>query len=87
MARWLTAEASSRGEIRIEVSGVTLREAFDNPFLRHPILRDYIVDQRGALRHHVVAFIDNESVGDKASLAEPLTPASEIYVFQALSGG
>jgi sulfur carrier protein ThiS len=51
------------------------------------VLKDYVVDERGALRHHVVAFVNNEPVRDKQALSEPVPLDGEIYVFQALSGG
>lgn len=87
ISRWLSAEPSTRGEVRVDVTAVTLRQALDVVFEQYPVLRGYVVDERGALRHHVVAYIDNEPVRDKSSLSEPVSTKSEIYVFQALSGG
>ena len=54
---------------------------------RTPPLRGYVLDERGALRHHVVVFIDGEPLRDKQSLGDSVKPNSEIHVFQALSGG
>ena len=36
---------------------------------------------------HVVAWLDNEPVRDKETLAMPVKAESELYLFQALSGG
>ena len=87
IARWLSPEGASRGEVRIAVTGDTVRQALDAVFAQYPVLRGYIVDERGALRHHVVAFVNDEPVRDKQSLSESVPPDGEIYVFQALSGG
>jgi molybdopterin synthase sulfur carrier subunit len=88
LARWLTASPGvGVGEKSIAVSGSTVREALDDLFMEHPTLRGYVTDERGALRHHVVAFVNGVAVTDKATLSEPLSPDGELYLFQALSGG
>lgn len=87
VARWLSAAPQSRGELSIAAAGDTVREVLAGVFARYPVLRDYVVDERGALRHHVVAFVNNEPVRDKQTLTEPVPPDGEVYVFQALSGG
>lgn len=69
------------------VAGVTVRQVLDAVFDQYPVLRGYVVDERGALRHHVVAFVDDEPVRDKQSLSEFVPADGEVYVFQALSGG
>ena len=69
------------------VAGSTVREVLDAVFAQYSTLRDYVLDERGALRHHVVAFVGGVAVQDKATLAEPVAPDAEVYVFQALSGG
>ena len=87
IARWLSAEPQSRGEVRVTVTGTTVRQALDAVFAEYPVVRGYVVDERGALRHHVVAFVDDEPVRDKQSLSESVPPDGEVYIFQALSGG
>lgn len=88
LARWLTASPTARAvEVACEVQPGTVREALEQVFADHPNLRGYILDERGVLRHHVVAFLDGEPVRDKLALAEMLSPDSELYIFQALSGG
>lgn len=87
LARWLTAvPGESIGERRCVVAGGTVREALANLFAHHPQLRGYVVDESGALRHHVVAYLD-ESAVDKANLELPLNENAELFLFQALSGG
>ena len=56
-------------------------------FAAYPQLRGYVVDERGALRHHVVAYVNGVAVADKQALAEPVPAGAEVYLFQALSGG
>lgn len=88
IARWLAADPGlSVGEWRRAAAGGTVREVLDAVFAGHPGLRDYVLDERGELRHHVVAFVDGAAVRDKRTLAEPVPPDAEVYVFQALSGG
>lgn len=88
LARWLTpVPAVEAGETAAVVPGTTVREALDALFAIHPTLRGYVTDEHGAMRHHVVAFVDGVAVRDKRTLGEPVPPDGEIYLFQALSGG
>lgn len=88
LARWLTAEPSTQSMgYSLLVGGATVRAVLEELFQHHPHLRGYLVDERGALRHHVVAFVDNQAIADKQTLATPVEASSEIYLFQALSGG
>ena len=88
LARWRSAEPTGTSEEwRTMAPGITLRELFDEIFAEHTPLRGYVLDERGALRHHVVVFIDGEPLRDKQSLGDSVKPNSEIHVFQALSGG
>ena len=88
IARWLAPDPQiGVGERSIEARGSTVRELFDHVFAEHPVLRGYVVDEHGALRHHVVAFVNGAAVRDKQSLAEPVPADGEVYLFQALSGG
>jgi molybdopterin synthase sulfur carrier subunit len=88
LARWLTAVPQvGAGEKAVPASGATVRDVLTHVFAEYPTLRGYVLDERGALRHHVVAFVNDEPVRDKQSLAEPVPPDAEVYLFQALSGG
>lgn len=70
-----------------EVAGATVREALDAVFAENPALRGYVLDEHGAVRRHVAVFVDGAHVKDRRSLSDPVGPASEVYVMQALSGG
>jgi hypothetical protein len=67
--------------------GATVREVLDAVFLAHPRLRGYVLDDQGALRRHMSVFVDGQQIQDRERLSDPVRPASEIYVMQALSGG
>lgn len=88
LARWLTPDPSSGARERsFEVTGATVRAVLESLFAMCPTLRGYVTDEHGALRHHVVCFVDGVAVLDKASLAEPVSAGGELHIFQALSGG
>jgi hypothetical protein len=88
LARWLAvAPGVAVGDRSFSLSGTTVRELLDQLFDRHPHLRGYVLDERGTLRHHVVAFVNGTAVADKQALNDPVPPGGELYLFQALSGG
>lgn len=67
-----------------EVEASTVREALEAVFADVPRLRGYVVDDQGALRAHMMVFVDSQQIRD---LADPVGPQAEVYVMQALSGG
>ncbi len=69
------------------VSGETVGEALAQVFAVNPLLRGYVLDEQGAVRHHVVIFVDGQAITDRRALTDAVRPESEIHVFQALSGG
>lgn len=71
----------------MSVAGDSVAAALNQAFAQHPRLRAYIVNEQGALRTHVVVFIDGRTIVDRVKLSDPVNPASELYVMQALSGG
>jgi molybdopterin synthase sulfur carrier subunit len=70
-----------------EAAGDSVREVLDNLFAANPRARSYVLDDQAALRRHMTVFIDGEMIRDRRHLSDPVTEASSIYVFQALSGG
>lgn len=70
-----------------EVSGSTVGEALDAVFAQNPRARDYVLDERGALRKHMAVFVGGSPIRDRENLTDPVPPGSEIHVIQALSGG
>jgi sulfur-carrier protein len=69
------------------VAGATVRQALDAYFVTYPKVRSYVFDEQGALRRHVIVFIDSEQLKDRDTQSDPVTDATELYVLQALSGG
>jgi molybdopterin synthase sulfur carrier subunit len=70
-----------------DVPAGTLKSALDQVFALHPRVRDYVLDEQGELRKHVVVFIDGRRLSDRRRLSDPVGSESEIYVLQALTGG
>jgi molybdopterin converting factor small subunit len=84
----LTAHLSAQaGRTAFDVPGATVRELLKGLFAECPVLRGYLVDERGTLRHHVAAFVNGEVVRDKQKLDDPVPPGGELFLLQALSGG
>lgn len=70
-----------------EVVGSTVRSALEVVFQENAALRGYVLDDQGSLRRHMAVFVDGVPLKDRAGLADPVAPAAQIYVMQALSGG
>lgn len=69
------------------VDGTTVRAVLDGVFAANPRLRGYVLDDQGALRRHMMVFVDGQQIGDRERLSDLVRPVSEVYVMQALSGG
>ena len=80
LARQTSAEAC-------QVEGATVGESLHAVFAKLPALRSYVLDDQGAVRHHVVVFVDGAAVKDRRTLSDAVKPESEIFIMQALSGG
>jgi molybdopterin synthase sulfur carrier subunit len=70
-----------------DVDGATVREAMDAYFAFVPRARDYVLDDQGAVRKHVVLFINGTQLNDRERLSDTLKSGDEVHVMQALSGG
>jgi len=70
-----------------EAPGATVREVLDAVFAGNPRARSYVLDDQGSLRHHMLVFLDNVRIADRATLSDRVAEHSEIHVMQALSGG
>jgi sulfur-carrier protein len=69
------------------VEASTVGDALNAVFASRSTLRGYVLDDQGALRRHVIVYVNGEPVSDRVGLTDPVGPRDEIYVFQALSGG
>ncbi len=70
-----------------QVPGATVRDVLEAVFEGTPRARSYVFDDRGALRIHVVVFVDGEQIADRERQSDPVPEGAEIWVMQALSGG
>ena len=70
-----------------DVPGKTVRDILDAVFAANPQARGYVLDDQGALRKHMVVFINGRQLDDRERLTDPVPADGEVYVMQALSGG
>ena len=85
LTRALAAQA--RDELEHELSGTSVREAFDALFERHPQLRRYLLTDTGAVRRHVNVLLNETLIKDRRALSDAVSPGDTIHVIQAVSGG
>lgn len=69
------------------VDGATVREVLDAYFAEQPQVRPNVVDEHGAIRRHVVVFLNGQQLVDRQGLGEAVGPDDVVHVMQALSGG
>ncbi len=67
--------------------GETVRAVLDAAFADNEAARGYILDERGAVRRHMIIFLDGKPITDRDGLSDAVSNESKIYVMQALSGG
>jgi hypothetical protein len=71
----------------VHAVGSTVREVLEAVFVANAQVRGYVLDDQGALRKHMVIFIDGKQIQDRTGLTDPVSAEAEIYIMQALSGG
>lgn len=69
------------------VVGATVREVMECVFAENERVRGYVLDDQGALRRHMIVFVNGEAIKDRAKLSDPVSDGAEVYIMQALSGG
>ena len=67
--------------------GATLAEVLDAVAADFPRLKSYVLDDRGRVRKHIAIFVDGDLRPRETALELPMSDKTEVYVFQALSGG
>ena len=67
--------------------GATVGQLIDAVAADYPRLKGYVLDDQGRVRKHIAIFVDGEMKQRSSALTLPVGIDSEIYVFQALSGG
>jgi len=71
----------------VDAKGRTVREVLDAAFRANPQSRSYVLDDQGAIRKHMVVFVNGKAITDRSGLSDPVPEGAEVYVMQALSGG
>jgi molybdopterin converting factor small subunit len=69
------------------IAAGTVAELFERYFEQWPDVRAFVLDDQGRVRKHVKVLVDGRNVLDRVGLSDALAADSEVYVFQALSGG
>jgi hypothetical protein len=67
--------------------GATVGELIDAVAADYPRLKSYVLDDQGRVRKHVAIFVDGALHPRETALSLPVNDDSDVYVFQALSGG
>ena len=62
-------------------------DALDSLWRECPTLRDRILNEQGEIRQHVNIFYDGRDVRRLNGLDTTIAPDSELYIFNAVSGG
>lgn len=70
-----------------DVAGATVRAALDAVFTANQRARGYVLDEHGAVRKHMIIFVNGRMIRDRVTLTDPVPADATIYVMQALSGG
>ena len=70
-----------------DIPAATAAELFERYFAAHPGVRGYLLDDQGTVRRHVVVLVDGLNLQDRRRLSDVLAADSQVFVFQALSGG
>ena len=70
-----------------EADGRTVREVLERVFAANPAAREYVLDDQGAVRRHMVVFVNGRQITDRTRLSDPVPADGEVCVMQALSGG
>jgi molybdopterin converting factor small subunit len=69
------------------LAAATVAELLDRYFEQWPGVRGFVLDDQGEVRKHIKVLVDGRNLRDRRRLSDELAADSEVYVFQALSGG
>lgn len=71
-------------QAHVDATGATVDQVLLDLDRQFPGLRFRVVDEQGRLRRHMKIFVNADSVRD---LTTAVSPADELVLMQALSGG
>jgi sulfur-carrier protein len=69
------------------VEGETVRAVLDVVFAAQTRLETYVLDDQRQLRKHMRILVDGHAINDREKQSDAVSPTSEVWVMQALSGG
>ncbi len=69
------------------VEAGTLRAALEGAFRAAPALKNYVLDEQGAVRKHVAVFVNAQMIASRTQLDIALGDQDKVMVIQALTGG
>jgi len=75
------------GTARVEVAAASVGELLDRLDTTYPGVRDYVLDEHGALRPYVNIFVNATEVRALAGLQTPLATGDEVAILPAMAGG
>ena len=70
-----------------DIPATSVAQLLNQYFLQWPDVRSYVLDDQGEVRKHVRVIVDGLNIRDRQKLSDKLEPDSEVFIFQALSGG
>ena len=70
-----------------DIPATTIAQLFNQYFSQWPEVRSFVLNDQGEVRKHVRVIVDGLNIRDRQKLSDKLEPNSEVFVFQALSGG
>jgi molybdopterin converting factor small subunit/photosystem II stability/assembly factor-like uncharacterized protein len=73
----------SNGRDRLQIDGGTVRDVIRKLEEAHPGMQGWVLDERGEIRRHVKVFVN----GDTATLESGVSPADDVHILPAISGG
>jgi|SRR5436189_6199709 sulfur-carrier protein len=82
--REFTAGSST---VEIQSPGQTLTDALAALWMKHPGIRDRVLNEQDQIRQHINIFVGNENVRYTGGLATQVPQQSQISIVPAVSGG
>ncbi|MCU4677264.1 MoaD/ThiS family protein [Catenovulum sp. 2E275] len=69
------------------VEGKYVKQMIDNLDVAAPGIKQYLLEDSGAVRRHVLVSIHDTLLIDRKTLSDNVPPDATLYIFQALTGG
>ncbi len=83
----LKSFSGGRTEISLSGENTKVSEILDSLWRECPALRDRILNEQGEIRQHVNIFFDGHDVRRVNGLDTGISSESDLYIFNAVSGG